>query len=222
MKSVSNTTIAIIGLGYVGLPLAVTLGKKYPTIGYHRNENKISSFRQHVDNTGEVSQMEFEAAIYLNFTADPTNIAEADFIIVTVPTPIDAARRPDLGPLRGASEIVGKHLKKGAVVIYESTVYPGVTEEVCVPILEEASGLVWKHDFHVGYSPERINPGDQEHILTKIVKVVSADDEKTLDRVAGLYESIIDAGVYRVSSIKEAEADKKRLLRRGHWLHIWE
>ncbi len=208
MKSISNKTVAIIGLGYVGLPLAVTLGKKYTTIGYGLNEQKISSFRQHEDPTKEVSQAEFEAATHLSFTTDPTNIAEADFIIVAVPTPIDGARQPDLGPLQGATETVGKHMKKGAVVVFESTVYPGVTEEVCVPILEKTSGLLWRRDFHVGYSPERINPGDQEHTLTKIVKVVSADDDKSLDLVAMLYESIIDAGVYRASSIKEAEAAK--------------
>ena len=192
----------------MGLPLAVTLGKKYTTIGYGLNEQKISSFRQHKDPTKEVSQAEFEAATHLSFTTDPTKIAEADFIIVAVPTPIDGARQPDLGPLRWATKTVGKHMKKGAAVVFESTVYPGVTEEVCVPILEKTSGLLWRRDFHVGYSPERINPGDQEHTLTKIVKVVSADDEKSLDLVAGLYESIIDAGVYRASSIKEAEAAK--------------
>ena len=141
-------------------------------------------------------------------TTDPAALAQADFIIVAVPTPVDSAHQPDFGPLAGASESVGKHMKRGAIVVYESTVYPGATEEVCIPILEKFSGMRWKRDFHVGYSPERINPGDKEHTLTKILKVVSGDDAETLEKVAGLYESIVTAGVFRASSIKVAEAAK--------------
>ena len=203
-----NLTVAVIGLGYVGLPLAVTFGKKVPTIGFDLNKTKIGQLLKQVDVTGEVSEEGFERARHLTVTVDPTAIINADFIIVAVPTPIDAARQPDLNPLMSASRIVGKHMKKGAVVIFESTVYPGATEEVCVPILEEESGLVWKKDFHVGYSPERINPGDKEHTLTKIKKVVSGDDTETLAAVAALYESIVTAGVHRTGSIKEAEAAK--------------
>ena len=188
--------------------MAVTFGKQIATIGFDLNETKIAQLLKQVDVTGEVSQEGFEEARHLTITANPSAINKADFIIVAVPTPIDAARQPDLSPLVSASRIVGKQMKKGAVVIFESTVYPGATEEVCVPILEEESGLSWRLDFHVGYSPERINPGDKEHTLTKIMKVVSGDDKETLDAVASLYESIITAGVHRTSSIKEAEAAK--------------
>jgi len=207
-RRISDPTIAVIGLGYVGLPLAVTFGKTVSTIGFDLNETKIAQLLEQVDVTGEVSQEGFEEATHLIVTADPGAIKKADFIIVAVPTPIDAARQPDLSPLVSASRIVGKNMKKGAVVVFESTVYPGATEEVCVPILETESGLIWKKDFHVGYSPERINPGDKEHTLTKIKKVVSGDDQETLEAVAELYESIITAGVHRTGSIKEAEAAK--------------
>ena len=205
---ISDATVAVIGLGYVGLPLAVTFGKRLSTVGFDLNKAKIAQLVKHVDVTGEVSQEAFRAARHLTVTADPTTIKDADFIIVAVPTPIDAAKQPDLSPLTSASRIVGKHMKKGAVVIFESTVYPGATEEVCVPILEAGSGFSWKKDFHVGYSPERINPGDKEHTLTRITKVVSGDDSETLDAVAALYESIVTAGVHRTGSIKEAEAAK--------------
>ncbi len=198
----------MIGLGYVGLPLAVTFGKTIKTIGFDLNQKKVARLRKQIDVTGEVTAAEFSAAQHLTVTTDPATITDADFIIVAVPTPIDAARQPDLSPLMSASRIVGKHMKQGAVVIFESTVYPGATEEVCVPILEAASGFAWKKDFHVGYSPERINPGDKEHTLTKIKKVVSGDDPETLDAVATLYESIVSAGVHRTGSIKEAEAAK--------------
>ncbi len=208
MAQIENAVIAVIGLGYVGLPLAVVFGRKYTTIGYDLSEKKIANFIDHVDPTGEVSEDEFRAAKKITYTSDPAEIERADFIIVAVPTPIDEAHQPDLTLLRDASEVVGKHMKKGATVIFESTVYPGVTEEVCVPTIERVSGSKWKRDFHVGYSPERINPGDKEHTLTKILKVVSADDEETLGRVASLYESIIEAGVYRAATIKEAEAAK--------------
>jgi len=200
--------VAVLGLGYVGLPLAVALARKHPTIGYDLNKAKVASIAKHVDPTGEVLPGEFEAAVHLKPTTDPADLNQADFIIVAVPTPIDHARQPDLSPLESASEIAGRHMKKGVTLVYESTVYPGATEEVCVPILEKESGMTWKKDFHVGYSPERINPGDREHTLSKIVKVVSGDDEETLEKVAELYGSIIEAGVFRASCIKEAEAAK--------------
>ncbi len=203
-----KSTVAVIGLGYVGLPLAVQFGKEFITIGYDLNEKIIESYKKNIDPTGEVLTSEFEASLHLQVTTDPTELKNADFIIVAVPTPIDNARQPDLGPVKSATEIAGKNMKKDAIVIFESTVYPGVTEDVCVPILEEASGLKWKKDFHVGYSPERINPGDKEHTLTKIVKVVSGDDKDTLEKVANLYESIIEAGVHPTVNIKEAEAAK--------------
>ncbi len=203
-----DCTVAVIGLGYVGLPLAVTFGKTIKTIGFDLNSTKIEQLKQNVDATGEVSETEFKSARHLKVTADPMAINDADFIIVAVPTPIDAAQQPDLSPLISASGIVGNHMKKGTIVVFESTVYPGATEEVCVPIIEKQSGLVWKKDFHVGYSPERINPGDKEHTLTRITKVVSGDDAETLDAVAALYQSIVEAGVHRTVSIKEAEAAK--------------
>ena len=149
-----------------------------------------------------------KAAAQLVVTTDPAELAQADYIVVAVPTPVDLAHQPDFGPLIGASESVGKHMKRGAIVIYESTVYPGATEEICIPVLEKYSGMKWKEDFHVGFSPERINPGDKQHTLTSILKVVSGDDEDTLEKIAALYESIITAGVYRASSIKVAEAAK--------------
>ncbi len=203
-----DATVGVIGLGYVGLPLAVTFGKRIDTIGFDLDAAKIDQLNRQVDVTGEVSKAEFKEAIHLRVTADAAALGTANYIIVAVPTPIDAARQPDLTPLMSASSIVGQNMKKGAVIIFESTVYPGATEEVCVPILEKESGLVWKKDFHVGYSPERINPGDKEHTLTRITKVVSGDDAPTLDAVAVLYESIIEAGVHRTESIKEAEAAK--------------
>ena len=194
-------TIAILGLGYVGLPLAVAFGKLMPTIGYDLSARKIESFRKHLDPSGTVPAADLRAAERLAFAADPAELAGADFFIVAVPTPIDAARKPDFAPLVHASEIVGAHLKAGATVIYESTVYPGATEEICIPILERVSGLKWQRDFHVGYSPERINPGDKEHVLSNTVKVVAGDSPATLDRVATLYEKVVAAGVHRASSI---------------------
>ncbi|MCP4118766.1 MAG: nucleotide sugar dehydrogenase [Desulfobacteraceae bacterium] len=203
-----NIKIAVIGLGYVGLPLAVHFGVKFDTVGLDLKQSIIDNCNRRQDPTGEVSAEEFERAVHFTPTADPTMIKDADYIIVAVPTPIDKARRPDLGPVESSSVTAGRYMKKGAVVIYESTVYPGVTEEICVPILEKESGYKWKQDFHVGYSPERINPGDKEHTLTKIVKVVSGDAPDTLEQVAALYESIVQAGVHRTETIKEAEAAK--------------
>jgi len=201
-------TVAVVGLGYVGLPLAVAFGRKRRTIGYDLSADKIAAYRKFVDPTGEMSGTDLRAAQYLEVTNDPALLAQANVVIVAVPTPVDAAHQPDFRPLIGASKAVGAHLKPGAVVIYESTVYPGATEEVCVPVLERESGLAWGRDFHVGYSPERINPGDREHTLTKIIKVVAGDDAATLDRVATIYESIIEAGVHRAATIKVAEAAK--------------
>ncbi len=200
--------IAVVGLGYVGLPLAVEFGKKYETVGYDLSEGKIANYKNHIDPTGEISGEELKAAARLTVSADPGVISKADFIIIAVPTPVDAAHIPDFSPLVGASATVGKHMKKGATVIYESTVYPGATEEVCIPLLEKHSGMKWKRDFHVGYSPERVNPGDKERTITKIIKVVSGDDGATLDKIADLYASIITAGVHKASSIKVAEAAK--------------
>jgi UDP-N-acetyl-D-galactosamine dehydrogenase len=206
--SVSTATVAVVGLGYVGLPLAVEFGKKFRTIGYDLSEEKVAAYRRHVDPTGEVPAEDLRAASGLDCTADPRRLAEADFVIVAVPTPVDAARRPDLRSLTGAAETVGTHLKRGATVIFESTVYPGATEEVCIPVLEKHSGMKWRSDFHVGYSPERINPGDREHTLARVVKVVSGDSPETLDRVAALYGEVVTAGVHRTSSIMVAEAAK--------------
>ena len=202
------TTIAVIGLGYVGLPLAVEFGKKFHTIGFDLSAEKIAAYQRHVDPTGEVSGDDLRAALHLSCSTDPSTLAAADFIIIAVPTPVDDAHQPDLTPLVKSSESVGKYLKRGAIVVYESTVYPGATEEVCIPILEQHSGLTWKRDFFVGYSPERINPGDKERTVTKITKVVSGDLPATLERVAEVYGSVITAGVYRASSIKVAEAAK--------------
>ena len=202
------TTIAVIGLGYVGLPLAVEFGKKVKTVGFDLHQEKVDAYARHVDPTGEVATEDLKAAVHLTCSTDPKIIAEADFIIVAVPTPVDDAHQPDFTPLVKSSESVGKYMKKGAIVVYESTVYPGATEEVCIPILEKFSGMKWKQDFNVGYSPERINPGDKERTVTKIMKVVSGDTPETLKIVADTYASVITAGVYPASSIKVAEAAK--------------
>src|SRR6476661_7271345 len=204
----ADEVVAVVGLGYVGLPLAVEFGKKSKTIGFDLSSSKVENYRKFIDPTGEVSTEQLKAAQYLEVTTDPTLLSQADYIVVAVPTPVDIAHNPDFTPLAGASKTVGKNMKRGAIVVFESTVYPGATEEVCIPIMEKESGLKWKEDFHVGFSPERINPGDKEHTLTTILKVVSGDDDETLDRVAQLYESVVTAGVYRASSIKVAEAAK--------------
>lgn len=204
----AKNTIAVIGLGYVGLPLAVAFGGKFPTIGFDLSAEKVAKYKQGVDPTGEVSAEDLRAATRLEFTTDPAELARADYVVVAVPTPIDQVHNPDLGHLVRASEIIGRHMKRGVVVVYESTVYPGATEEICIPLLEKHSGKTWKGGFHVGYSPERINPGDKKHTLQKIVKVVSGDTPETLDKVAALYGSVVEAGVYRASSIRVAEAAK--------------
>lgn len=206
-EEVSNI-IAVVGLGYVGLPLAVEFGRKYKTIGYDLSESKIASYMRGIDPTGEVSKEQFNAATQLSFSSAPSAIQQADYVVIAVPTPVDDAHQPDFSPLIGASITVGSHLKRGATVVYESTVYPGATEEVCIPLLEKHSGKRWKQDFYVGYSPERVNPGDKNRTITKIVKIVSGDSNDTLNRVAELYGSIIEAGVHRASSIKVAEAAK--------------
>ena len=202
------TTVAIVGLGYVGLPLAVEFGKRFRTIGFDSAERKLASLRRGVDPAGEVPREELQAAKQLEYSSDAAALRAADFVLVAVPTPVDAAHQPDFAPLVAASRTIGTNLKRGATVIYESTVYPGATEEICVPELESASGMKWKMDFHVAYSPERINPGDREHTLAHVRKVVAADDTVTLDKVAELYGTIVKAGIHRVSSIAVAEAAK--------------
>jgi UDP-N-acetyl-D-glucosamine/UDP-N-acetyl-D-galactosamine dehydrogenase len=201
-------TLAVIGLGYVGLPLVVEFGKQMRTIGFDIAEHKVAACQRGTDPSRELPDSELAAARHAVYTSDGAMLAEADIIIVAVPTPVDEAHAPDFKPLIGASTSVGRHMKKGAIVVYESTVYPGATEEVCIPVLERESGLKWKRDFFVGYSPERINPGDREHTLTKILKIVSGDTPETLDQVARLYERIVLPGVHRASSIKAAEAAK--------------
>jgi UDP-N-acetyl-D-galactosamine dehydrogenase len=202
------TVVAVIGLGYVGLPLVVEFGKHFRTIGFDIAESKVASCLKGVDPSRELTDDEMGASSHAIYTADPTLLAEADVIVVAVPTPVDNAHIPDFRPLIGSSTSVGRHMKKGVVVVYESTVYPGATEEVCIPVLERESGMKWKQDFFVGYSPERINPGDKEHTLTKILKIVAGDTAETLNKVAELYETIILPGVHRASSIKTAEAAK--------------
>ena len=201
-------TVAVVGLGYVGLPLAVAFGRKFTTVGFDVSEQKVAAYRRFLDPTGEVDEAALKAAKHLECTTDPAALKRADIIVVAVPTPIDDVHQPDFAPLRSASEVVGRHMKKGAIVIYESTVYPGATEEVCVPILERESGMKWKTGFNVGYSPERINPGDKERTLERIVKVVSGDTPETLDKAAALYGAVVTAGIHRASSIKVAEAAK--------------
>ena len=203
-----NSTIAIIGLGYVGLPLAVEFGKKRVVIGFDINVKRIADLESGLDHTLEITSEELKHAKQLSFTSDIAKLKAAQVFIVTVPTPIDSANRPDLTPLIKASEIVGKSLKKGDVVIYESTVYPGCTEEICVPSLEKHSGLKFNVDFYCGYSPERINPGDKINTLTKIKKITSGSTPEVADAVDALYASIITAGTYKAANIKVAEAAK--------------
>ncbi|MES2016645.1 MAG: nucleotide sugar dehydrogenase [Pseudomonadota bacterium] len=202
------SVIAVIGLGYVGLPLVVEFGKLGKTIGFDIAQAKVDACVRGTDPSRELSDAQMALAVHAEYTSNPERLRDADIIIVAVPTPVDQAHNPDFGPLIGASEFVGKHMKRGATVVYESTVYPGATEEVCIPVLQRASGLAWKEGFFVGYSPERINPGDREHTLTTILKIVAGDTPATLDKVARMYESIVVPGVHRASSIKVAEAAK--------------
>ncbi len=203
-----TTVVAVVGLGYVGLPLVIEFGKTLHTIGFDIDATRVARCRDGHDPSREISDDDMRAAHRAEYSADAQCLSAADIILVAVPTPVDQAHIPDLGPLLGASSLIGANMKPGAIVVYESTVYPGATEEVCIPELERASGSRWKQDFFVGYSPERINPGDREHMLTNVVKVVSGDTAETLDKVAALYERIVQPGVHRCTSIKVAEACK--------------
>ena len=203
-----NKTIVVVGLGYVGLPLAVEFGKKFQTFGFDIDKNKILKLEQFNDPNSEVSSSLIRSSKFLKFSANPNIIRKADIIIITVPTPVTESKFPDFSFLVSASELVGQKMKKGAVVVYESTVYPGATEDICIPVLESNSKLSWKKDFFVGYSPERVNPGDKSRTITNITKVVSADSKKTLKIISDLYDSVIEAGVYEASSIQVAEAAK--------------
>lgn len=200
--------VAVVGLGYVGLPLALAFGRVMPTIGFEISQSKVDAYREGYDPTGEMEKDLFVRATQLEYSTQTSDISQADFVVVAVPTPVDSAHQPDLTPVIKATETVGQNLKKGAIVIFESTVYPGVTEDVCVPILERESGLKCGEGFKVAYSPERVNPGDKVHTLEKIVKVVSGQDAMTLQKVANLYEQIIEVGVHRATSIKVAESAK--------------
>jgi UDP-N-acetyl-D-galactosamine dehydrogenase len=206
--SLTNTKIAVIGQGYVGLPLAVEFGKHYPTLGFDINATRIEQLGNGIDLTQEMSAEQLTGSSHLKFSANTGDLSQANVYIVTVPTPIDEHKKPDLSPLKGASKMLAQVLKKGDVVIYESTVYPGCTEEDCVPLLEQGSGLKYNQDFFCGYSPERIVPGDKERTLTKIRKITSGSTEATADFVDQLYGSIITAGTYKAPSIKVAEAAK--------------
>lgn len=208
MLKLTDIKLAIIGLGYVGLPLAVEFGKKRSVIGFDINQPRIAALQAGHDSTLEVDDQELNEAAQLSYSANPADLAQANVYIVTVPTPIDAHKRPDLTPLYKASETIGKTLQKGDIVIYESTVYPGATEEECIPVLERVSGLKFNEDFFAGYSPERINPGDKEHRVTTIKKVTSGSTPEVADLVDALYNEIIIAGTHKASSIKVAEAAK--------------
>lgn len=199
--------ISLVGLGYVGMPIAVAFAKKVGVIGFDVNQEKIDLYKQGIDPTSEVGDDVIQSTT-VDFTSDPNRLAEAKFHIVSVPTPINNDKTPNLNPIKGASRMLGQNLTKDSIVVYESTVYPGVTEEICIPILEEESGLKCGVDFKVGYSPERINPGDKVHRLETIVKVVSGMDEESLEIIAKVYELVVDAGVYKASAIKVAEAAK--------------
>lgn len=208
MRDLEGVKIAVIGLGYVGLPLAIEFGHKYSTLGFDINETRVAELCEGVDTTLEVEADDFQRADRLSFTIDESRLADCNVYIVTVPTPIDQHRRPNLTPLTSASSLLGRYLSQGDIVIYESTVYPGCTEEVCIPILEETSGLKFNKDFFAGYSPERINPGDKTHRLPDIKKVTSGSTQEAADFIDQLYQSIIRAGTHKASSIKVAEAAK--------------
>lgn len=203
----AETTIAVIGLGYVGLPLAVEFARYFPVIGLNTSKDKVKQLEQGIDPAGEISTERIKS-VKIHYTIDPTALKKANFLIIAVPTPITENKEPDLSAVKSASKTVGENLSKGSIVVYESTVYPGVTEEICIPILEQASGMECGKDFWVGYSPERINPGDKEHYLTKIVKIVAGQDMKTTEKIAAVYEKIVEPGVYKASSIRVAEAAK--------------
>ena len=207
MAQAKGRRIAVVGLGYVGLPIAVAFGKRRRVIGFDINKAKIAELQKGLDRTGEVSAADLKAT-EVHYTYQPSDLKTADFIIVAVPTPINEALQPDLTALRKSSELIGANLSPGSIVVFESTVYPGATEEVCQPILEQASGMKCGVDFTLGYSPERINPGDKEHTLETIIKVVSAQDAATLEILAKTYELVVKAGIHRASSIKVAEAAK--------------
>ena len=192
-----ETKLAVVGLGYVGLPLALEFGKAVNTIGFDLNEKRVADLQNSIDSNGETKTSDFEQASYIEFTNKAEKLKEAQFIIVAVPTPITKNHQPDLSYLKSASEIVGKNLQKGAIVVFESTVYPGVTEDICVPILEKNSGLNHKEDFKVGYSPESINPGDKEHTIRNITKVVSGCDQQSLQVIADVYGLVVDVGVIK-------------------------
>ncbi|WP_438462268.1 Vi polysaccharide biosynthesis UDP-N-acetylglucosamine C-6 dehydrogenase TviB [Marinomonas sp. PE14-40] len=200
--------IAVIGLGYVGLPLAVEFGKKYETLGFDINQSRVDELKAGIDSTLEVDEFELKNIPLINYSSDVSDLHHSDFYVITVPTPIDAHNQPDLTPLIRASEMLGAVLSKGDIVVYESTVYPGATEEVCVPLLESFSGLKFNEDFYVGYSPERINPGDKEHRVTNILKVTSGSTPEIAETVDQLYKTVISAGTHKASSIKVAEAAK--------------
>ncbi len=208
LPPLDQVRIGVIGLGYVGLPLAVAFGRKFPTVGFDVNAERVAGLREGRDETLEVSPEELASAGHLAYSDQAGAIADCNVYVVTVPTPINPAKNPDLGPLKAASRTVGEILKPGDIVIYESTVYPGATEEVCVPILEERSGLKFNEDFYAGYSPERINPGDKEHRVENILKVTAGSTPEVADLVDRLYRSVITAGTHRASSIKVAEAAK--------------
>jgi UDP-N-acetyl-D-glucosamine/UDP-N-acetyl-D-galactosamine dehydrogenase len=199
--------ICVVGLGYVGLPLAVLFSQKFQVIGFDINIRRIEELKKGFDRTGEIEEAKLKKSS-IKLSSNPEMIKECKFIVITVPTPIDDYKIPDLTPMKSASIVVGKNLQKDSIVVYESTVYPGVTEEICVPILEKESGLIWKKDFHVGYSPERINPGDKEHTVEKIKKIVSGDTAESLNLTADIYGSVITAGIHRAPTIKTAEAAK--------------
>ena len=199
--------IVVVGLGYVGLPLGVLLAGKFDVTGFDINEKRVKELKDNIDSTNEIESEDLKKS-EMDFTSDPNIISDSKLIIVTVPTPVDEFKKPDLTPVRKATETVAKYMKPGSIVVYESTVYPGVTEEVCVPILEKISNLKWKEDFHVGYSPERVNPGDKEHTIDKIKKVVAADNPELSDDLAKVYGEVITAGIHKASSIKVAESAK--------------
>src|SRR5665647_1379240 len=205
--SMFDPKICVIGLGYVGLPLAIELAKYFTVTGFDIKKSRIEILQSGNDPTGEISDEVLKHST-LSFSSNTAVLSESNFIIIAVPTPIDKHKNPDLTPLYKSSETVGKYLQKGTVVVYESTVYPGVTEDECVPVLEKISGLKWKQDFNVGYSPERINPGDKTHTVATILKIVSGDTPETLEKVAFVYSSAVKAGVHKAASIKVAEAAK--------------